>query len=524
VKNQSLILLKAREEDGKPKYLALVKDLGLDGIGVAKKTVPPRAIRPAQNDVIYTTGGSADLLKVCKDGERTTHLLKLCGWWTWQAKPLAEVITLCKDWNASNTPPLDDEKIESTCSSIWDRHQRNHPATTHYDLLEPLFDLTSASITGKLSTPPPRMRWVLDGLLPQAIVGMLVAQGGTGKSMLALQLGIAVASGHDFLGAFGVPKPGGVLLLFAEDDDDEVHRRLDAAMNPLRAIDPALAAVVGMRLFIKSMVSHNNLMTEGQQHRSVASTGYADRLILSANQIPDLRLIVIDPASRFRGGDENTAQDTTRFVEELERIRMATGATILILHHTNKGSMSQDAPGQGASRGSSALTDGVRWQMNLNRLTAEAAKRWGFSEEQRKKYLVATVTKSNYGKPIDPILLRQGDHGVLTHIDGEPPAASNDLAKVVKVVLSEAAQGRHYSSTAFSEKIGGELGVLKLGKIRVRALIKKAILNGQLIIAAGGSHLLWRGPNAPGASPIADTQMMVDASLSSVKKARKSKA
>jgi RecA-family ATPase len=65
-----------------------------------------------------------------------------------------------------------------------------------------------------------------------------------------------------------------------------------------------------------------------------------DRLVLAAQQIPNLKLIVIDPASRFRGGDENASQDVTRFVEAVERVAQATGAAVLIIHHANKGSIS----------------------------------------------------------------------------------------------------------------------------------------------------------------------------------------
>ncbi|NTI62122.1 AAA family ATPase [Agrobacterium rhizogenes] len=50
-----------------------------------------------------------------------------------------------------------------------------------------------------------------------------------------------------------------------------------------------------------------------------------------------LALIVIDTLSRvLSGGDENGPADMTAFVKNVDRIRHATGAHILIVHHTGK--------------------------------------------------------------------------------------------------------------------------------------------------------------------------------------------
>src|SRR3546814_14499736 len=106
-----------------------------------------------------------------------------------------------------------------------------------------------------------------------------------------------------------------------------------------------------------------------------------------------LKLIVIDPASRFRGGNENSADDVTRFVEQLERLRQETGATVLVCHHANKASMNETTGvrGQAATRGSSAMTDGVRWQLNLSSVPKTTLP--GLDVSQR--YLNADLTTTN---------------------------------------------------------------------------------------------------------------------------------
>jgi predicted transcriptional regulator len=57
----------------------------------------------------------------------------------------------------------------------------------------------------------------------------------------------------------------------------------------------------------------------------------------------------VDTLARcFGGGDENTAQEMGEFIDGIESLKKATGATMMVLHHTGK--QSQDG-----ERGSSAL-------------------------------------------------------------------------------------------------------------------------------------------------------------------------
>jgi len=68
------------------------------------------------------------------------------------------------------------------------------------------------------------------GLITRGIVAQLAAAGGTGKTQLVLQLAIACAAGDKFA-YFSVDKPLSVLLLNAEETQDELDRRLWNACN-----------------------------------------------------------------------------------------------------------------------------------------------------------------------------------------------------------------------------------------------------------------------------------------------------
>src|SRR5438874_7073424 len=73
--------------------------------------------------------------------------------------------------------------------------------------------------------PVPERQWIVRDMIPANTVTLLSGDGAVGKSTLALQLGTARALGRDWIGT--VPTPGRTLHLSAEDDADELHRRLD---------------------------------------------------------------------------------------------------------------------------------------------------------------------------------------------------------------------------------------------------------------------------------------------------------
>lgn len=114
----------------------------------------------------------------CKDGQRTQHLTQLVGSLLASGFDLVESIEQCHRWNKNNQPPLEDDKIETTCDSIHAIDQRNHPERYPNPLKnEPLFELAKGRIDRYLSSPPPLRRWLLKDLVVLGKVGAVVAPG-----------------------------------------------------------------------------------------------------------------------------------------------------------------------------------------------------------------------------------------------------------------------------------------------------------------------------------------------------------
>jgi Mrp family chromosome partitioning ATPase len=81
---------------------------------------------------------------------------------------------------------------------------------------------SAASLKDK---PVPSREWLVPDLVPQKTVTLFGGDGGTGKSLLALQLAVAAAAGGKWLGR--PVQYGSVIFISAEDDEDELHRRTD---------------------------------------------------------------------------------------------------------------------------------------------------------------------------------------------------------------------------------------------------------------------------------------------------------
>jgi RecA-family ATPase len=223
-----------------------------------------------------------------------------------------------------------------------------------------------------LSTSPPVPDHVLPGL-PTGSVGALIASGGAGKTLLLLQTSIALATGQPALGGlFGADvrtqAPAKVVLVVAEESVDVMHLRLHVVLGkllsqtrPLLDQDArdSLFALLHANLDLYPLAGSTRLLIDG---RDTTGDGLETLRAMSAGA----RLLVIDPLRQFHTGDENDSWAMTSVVQGLQGIASAHQCAVLVAHHTNKSStFNGQGDRAGAARGSAALTDGVRMQLNL---------------------------------------------------------------------------------------------------------------------------------------------------------------
>jgi len=237
------------------------------------------------------------------------------------------------------------------------------------------------------------------GVLPVGKAGMLYAEGGTGKTFALIQLAVSIVTGRRWLDYFDVPHTGRVLLALAEEDREELHRRLFAVARAMRLTEQQ-ERLAGERIVALPLAGMPVSVMDAD---GVSESSFL-RWLRGRLKGEDYRLVVLDPLSRFAGADtEKDNAAATRFVQQVESM-VTPDCTVLVSHHSRKPSQQGDAAA-GASahnaRGASALGAGFRWAAELQTIGIGAR---------------FAVTKSNYsqhGRPID--LQRDTDTGYLTY-------------------------------------------------------------------------------------------------------------
>jgi hypothetical protein len=258
-----------------------------------------------------------------------------------------------------------------------------------------------------IETQPAKQEFVLQGL-KRGIVGSIVAPGGTGKSMLALQLAIFACKGveNDLMGWDDENDfvKGEVGYLSAEDGAEELHKRVFEIAKHLNN-NSRQAIIDNIKL-----VDLTKEMPDLLQQKANRYEWFEALEEFCKNKI----IVFVDTLRSFHNGDENNGAQMSFLVNSLRAIASKTNCSIVFLHHTNKNATLNDSGDTAqASRGSSVLTDNIRWQGFLTGMSKKEAELYGISEEKRGYFVKYGISKQNYGSPFAPIWLKRIEGGVL---------------------------------------------------------------------------------------------------------------
>lgn len=362
------------------------------------------------------------------------HLAEGAGW----TRPRADA--------ASEFEPIDIDVGEPP-AEILERSEKPAPAGK----------LVRASDFAGLDKP--ERQFLVDDFIPHRSVTILGGDGGTGKSLLALQLAIATTlDGARWVGK-DVQRRGPSLYFSAEDDEDETHIRLkdicEAEGLPIDDLsDLHIALMAGADAV---------LATEHVQGAVVKKTPLFDRL---RKWMTDLRpvLLVLDNLVDVFGGSQNSPPLARQFVGMLRGLAIEFDCSVILLAHP---SLSGMASGTGTA-GTTAWNNSARSRLYLQRHVTED------NAEPDPNRRVLESMKANYA-PTGLTVDIRWDRGRFVALDdfivegaevGDPSETKIERAERVflKLVKQFGAEKRHaspalgmnYAPTVFARHPGAE--------------------------------------------------------------------
>jgi RecA-family ATPase len=241
--------------------------------------------------------------------------------------------------------------------------------------------LPTVTVSSLASRPIPLRCWHVPDMIPGRTVTLLGGDGGTGKSIVAKQLGVATAAGKPWLGTS--PEQGPVIYLSAEDDLDELHRRLnDIAVS----YGVALAELDNFHLIPRAGLDAV-LAAPGAKPGIISPTSVW-RGLLPVIETVKPRLAIFDNLADVYAANENARAEARQFVGMLRGLAIDHDMAVLLLAHPSLTGLNS---GTGTS-GSTAWSNSVRARLYLEPLKGDDGR------EIDADLRMLRVMKSNYGR------------------------------------------------------------------------------------------------------------------------------
>jgi RecA-family ATPase len=183
------------------------------------------------------------------------------------------------------------------------------------------------------SEPPPR-QWLIVDYIPLRQVTLLSGTGGIGKSILVLQLLVAAALRREWVGGL-FPKPGPAIYLGAEDEQDEIHRRLAAI---LKYYDMAFVDLNTSEFRALAFAGKDAVLADFDRNGRIKPTPLFKMLHAEAVALQP-SVIDIDTAADSFLGDEIKRDQVRQFCALLRRLAIDSNSAVILNSHPSLSGM-----------------------------------------------------------------------------------------------------------------------------------------------------------------------------------------
>jgi hypothetical protein len=299
-----------------------------------------------------------------------------------------------------------------------------------------------------LKLPP--CTWQIDRILPAESVACLYGPSQSGKSFVALDMSLCVATGKPWLGDHKVVQ--GKVVYVAAEGEHGIRKRLQAWQN-------YYGHDLGREILV--VPYQFNLLEEDER------TALLKLAVEQLGTIPTM--LVIDTLAKNFSGDENTSKDMSRFVNNCIALRKSISGTVVIVHHSGK-----DAT-KGA-RGSVSLLQGVETQIEASGSVAR-----GTTLRCEKQKDAAPFNRINLQKHWMPI--PDDPDGSLVMVREKVGLKLTDEKRVFLSVLKDAFGDRTWSFTEGHKLLSG------MAKTTYTDRLKHLAVEGWVVSSNDGYYL-----------------------------------
>ena len=328
----------------------------------------------------------------------------------------------------------------------------------------------------------PRRKFIYGKHYQRGVVSMTAADGGVGKSTLAICEGIAMALARPLLGV-PVPEPQEVVYINLEEPAEEILRRVYAVCQHHR-IDPK---ELDGKFFYQSGLDHPMVVASMERGKIVPGD------LPRAFDMLGYHVLIVDPLVGAHGVAENDNTAIDVVMKQFSQIAAGEGMAVEVVHHVRKPVQGgQVEAGVSDTRGASAAVNAARSVRILNAMSEAEAHQGRVAD--RRGYFRATDGKANYGPlggaewyRLVPVDLPNGDSVATVEAWKMPGVFEGVTTADLMRVRVMAGEGDYRSDPQSDDWIGKAVAeVLDLDAVedkkRIKALLKKWIDNGVLAV------------------------------------------
>jgi len=284
-------------------------------------------------------------------------MIRATKWNKWKDEPerLKEDIARAYDAQPEAKPERDPEREQAR-----DQHDTHE---THEEEEASAWTLATVDEFGPIVRKP--VRWVVPGIIPEGGCGLLVAAPKVGKTRIAIEMALGLATGKRPLG-INVQRQTPIGFFSLEDGEYLFADRLSKGMQNGRARfhwDGHIARD-GNGGFLWTPGTPMSLLTSFAQ---IDLSDNMDKQRLYETILKyDLKLVIIDTLSMAIGkSDVSNSKDMYAILKDIKTIAKATGCAIMFIHHTRKRVFEKGESIQEMVLGSTALHAWSDFILNL---------------------------------------------------------------------------------------------------------------------------------------------------------------